>query len=61
MEGEGARPGEQAHLRGGCREQAHDGGLGGTAQGAETTAEGVTDPRQHGHWANSFLGGPSEG
>lgn len=43
MAGEGARPREQAHLRGGCREQAHDGGLGGPAQGAETVTEGATD------------------
>lgn len=42
MEGEGARPGEQAHLRGGRREQAHDGGLEGPAQGAETVTEGAT-------------------
>lgn len=58
MAGEGARPREQAHLRGGCREQAHDGGLGGPAQGAETVMEGATDSRQHGHQASSFRMAP---
>lgn len=48
MEGEGARPGEQAHLRGGRREQAHDGGLGGPAQGVEAVTEGAAETRQHG-------------
>lgn len=61
MEGEGARPGEQAHWRGGYREQAHDGGLGVSAQGVEAVTEGATDTRQHGHQADSFLSGPSEG
>lgn len=58
MEGEGARPGEQAHSRGGCREQAHDGGLGGSAHRVEAVAEGATDPRQHGHRQTVFWAVP---
>lgn len=57
MAGEGARPGEQAHLRGGCREQARDGGLGGAAQGAEAVPDGTTDNRQ----TETFPNGPDEG
>lgn len=53
MAGEGARPGEQAHLRGGYREQAHDGGLGGPVQGAVAVTEGsmATPGRQSCHAA----------
>lgn len=62
MAGEGARPGRQAHLRGGYREQAHDGGLGGPAQGAVAVTEGTTDNRQHGNTRQTeFPCGPGEG
>ena len=62
MAGAVARPGEQAHLRGGYREQAHDGGLGGPAQGAVAVTEGTTDNRQHGNARRTeFPSGPGEG
>lgn len=56
MAGEGARPGEQAHLKGGCREQTHDGGLRGPAQGVEATAEGATDKKLRGCGLGTGIG-----
>lgn len=56
MAGEGARPGEQAHLRGGHREQARDGGLRGPAQGAAAMAEGATGARLRGGGLDPGIG-----
>lgn len=42
-------------LRGGRREQAHDGGLGGPAQGVEAVTEGATE-RYQAAWTPEFSG-----